>query len=187
MREPDATSAVFGLMAEFDRPERLLDAVKQARSAHYRRMDAYSPFPIEEMPEALGFDDSRVPILAFIGGVIGAAAGYGMQVYTNLAFPIDIGNRPLVAPPAFMLITFELGVLISVLFTIFGMLLLNHLPRLHHPVFDVPSFHLASSDKFFLVVFSSDKKFDPDDTRAFLQSLKPRRVDLMTAPVADAT
>jgi hypothetical protein len=186
MHEPAATSPVFGLMAEFDRPDRLLEAVQQARAARYRTVDAYSPFPIEGLAEALKFDDPRVPILTLIGGVAGAALGFGMQVYTNLAFPIDIGNRPLVAVPAFMLITFELGVLCAVLLTIGGMFLLNHLPRLHHPVFDVESFHLASSDKFFLVIFSSDKKFDADETRDFLTSLKPRRIDLMAQPSGDA-
>lgn len=182
MREPEATSAVFGLMAEFDRPDRLLDAVKQARAAHYRTVDAYSPFPIEGLAEALDFKDARVPIFTLIGGIGGAALGFGMQVYTNLAFPIDIGNRPLVAVPAFMLITFELGVLCAVLLCIGGMFAVNHLPRLNHPVFDVQTFHLASSDKFFLVIFSTDRKFDPDDTRTFLAALKPRRIDLMTHP-----
>jgi len=182
MREPAATTPIFGLMAEFDRPERLLDAVKQTRAARYQTVDAYSPFPIDGMPEALHFEDRRVPLLTLIGGIGGALLGFGMQVYTNLAFPIDIGNRPLVAVPAFMLITFELGVLFAVLSGIGGMFLLNHLPRLNHPVFDVPSFHLASSDKFFLVIFSSDAKFDVDATRAFLAALKPRRIDLMTHP-----
>jgi Protein of unknown function (DUF3341) len=179
MREPAATTPVFGLMAEFDRPERLLDAVKRTRGARYRTLDAYTPFPIEGLAEALGFKDRRVPILTLIGGIGGAAIGFGMQVYTNLSFPIDIGNRPLVAVPAFMLITFELAVLGAVLLGIGGMLALNRLPRLHHPVFDVESFHLASSDKFFLVIFSTDKKFDADGTRAFLSSLKPRRIDIM--------
>jgi hypothetical protein len=182
MREPAATSPIFGLMAEFDRADRLLDAVKRARDARYRTVDAYSPFPIEGLAEALDIKDRRVPVFTLIGGIGGAALGFGMQVYTNLAFPIDIGNRPLVAVPAFMLITFELGVLGAVLMCIGGMLAVNHLPRLNHPVFDVPSFHLASSDKFFLVIFSSDRKFDPDDTRAFLTSLKPRRIDLMIHP-----
>jgi hypothetical protein len=100
-----------------------------------------------------------------------------MQVYTHLDFPILIGSRPIVAPQAFMLITFELMVLFAVLFSIGGMLALNHLPRLHHPVFDIPSFHLATSTKFFLIVFSNDPKFDRVQTRAFLETLKPVRVD----------
>lgn len=186
MLEPAVTSPIFGLMAEFDSAERLVDAVKQTRSADYRTMDAYSPFPIDGLAEALGFKDRRVPILMLIGGIGGAVLGFGMQVYTNLSFPIDIGNRPLIAVPAFMLITFELAVLCAVLSSIGGMLLLNHLPRLHHPVFDVDSFHFASSDKFFLVIFSSDKKFDVEATHAFLSSLQPRRIDLMAERGGDA-
>jgi hypothetical protein len=179
MREPTARKEIFGLLAEFDRPEKLIDGVKRARSAGFQRLDAHTPFPIDELTQVLDFHDQRVPWLTLAGGMVGAALGYGMQVYTNHAFPIDIGNRPLVAPPAFMLVTFELTVLFAVLFSIGGMLALNHLPRLNHPLFDVPSFHLASSDKFFLVVFSTDPKFQIERTRAFLRSLHPLRIDVV--------
>jgi hypothetical protein len=185
MREPGVKQPVFGMMAEFDRPERLIEAVRQAREARFRAIDAYSPFPIEELTEILNLRDRRVPILTAIGAILGAASGFGIQVYANLAFPIDIGSRPLVAIPAFLLITFELGVLGAVLFAIFGMLVLNRLPRLHHPVFDVETFDLASMDKFFLIIFSSDRRFDPEATRDFLMRLKPRRVDLLSQPVVE--
>jgi hypothetical protein len=176
MREP-RDHDLFGLMAEFSRPEDLVEATRQARAAGLERLDACSPFPIEELREILDIRDNRVPWLTLAGGIFGAATGYFMQVYTNLAYPILIGGRPLIAPPAFMLITFELTVLFAVLFAIGGMLVLNHLPRLNHPLFGVPSFHLASSSKFFLVVFSDDATFRPDRTRAFLESLRPVRVD----------
>ena len=185
MREPGSDQPVFGMMAEFDRPERLIEAVKQVREARFRAVDAYSPFPIEELTELLELHDPRIPILTALGGFLGAVVGFGLQTYTNLAFPIDIGGRPVVAIPGFMLITFELGVLGAVLAGILGMLLLNRLPRLHHPVFDVETFHLASMDKFFLVVFSNDRRFDPEGTREFLMGLQPRRVDLLTQPVAE--
>lgn len=177
MREPELHHEVFGIMAEFDRPEALLEAVGRAREAGFRSMDAYSPFPIEGIDEALSFHDNRIPILALIGGVLGAATGYGMQVYANLDYPLNIGGRPLIAWQAFMLITFEVMVLFSVGFTIVGMLLLNRLPRLNHPVFNVESFHLASSDKFFLVIFSNDIRFVPGETRLFLEGLSPVRID----------
>lgn len=173
MHEPTAHSEIFGLLVEFDRPERLIDGVKRSRKAGFTQLDAYSPFPIEGLAEQLGFRDPRVPWLTLLGGLVGTAVGYGMQVYTNHAFPIDIGNRPLVAPPAFMLVTFELAVLFAVLFAVVSMFALNHLPRLHHPLFDVEEFHLASSDKFFLVVFSNDPQFNRERTRAFLRTLKP--------------
>jgi hypothetical protein len=179
MREPTAAAPVFGLMAEFDRAEQLIEGVRRAREAGFRQLDAYSPFPIDGLAEELGFADQRVPWLTLLGGMVGAAVGYGMQVYTNHAFAIDIGNRPLFAPPAFMLITFELMVLFAVLFSIGSMLAFNHLPRLNHPLFDVASFHLASQDKFFLVVLGNDPKFERERTRRFLRGLKPVRIDVI--------
>jgi hypothetical protein len=176
MREPDARYPSFGLIAEFDRPEALVDGVRRARDAGYVRLDAYSPFPLEEVTELLGLRDWRVPWLVLLGGIAGAATGYFMQVWIKLDFPIPIGGRPLIAPQGFMLITFELLVLFAVLFGVIGMLLLNHLPRLHHPIFDVPDFHLASTDKFFLVIFANDDRFDGDRTRRFLETLSPLRV-----------
>ncbi|TXH33923.1 MAG: DUF3341 domain-containing protein [Rhodospirillaceae bacterium] len=179
MHEPGAQHPLFGLMAEFDRPERLIEAVKRSRDAGFRRIDAYSPFPIEELAEALDFRDQRVAWLTFFGGLFGAATGYGMQAWLHLDYPILVGSRPTVTPQAFMLITFELTVLFAVLFSIGGMLVLNRLPKLHHPVFGCESFHLATRDKFFLIVFGHDEKFDPVDTRAFLESLDPVKVDVV--------
>jgi hypothetical protein len=185
MREPGSDRPVFGMMAEFDRPERLVEAVKKARAARFHAVDAYSPFPIEELTEILDLGDRRIPVLTALGGFLGAALGFGLPTYTSLAFPIDIGGRPLVAIPAFLMIAFELGVLGAVLAGIIGMLVLNRLPRLHHPAFDVETFHLASMDKFFLVIFGNDRSFDPEGTRDFLMGLKPRRVDLLTQPAAE--
>jgi hypothetical protein len=179
MHEPRSSDEYFGLLAEFKDAEKLLESAKQARQARFRRIDAYSPFPIEGLAETLGFHDNRVPILTAIGGICGALVGYFMQVYTNRAFPIDIGGRALVAPPAFALITFELAVLFAVLAAIGGMLALNRLPRLHHPIFEAKRFHLASSDRFFLIIFSNDPQFDRDRTRRFLESLEPARVTLI--------
>jgi hypothetical protein len=179
MREPAASAEYFGLLAEFNGAEKLLESAKRARKARFRQMDAYSPFPIDGLAEVLGFRDRRVPILTAVGGICGALVGYGMQIYTNLAFPIDIGGRPLVAPPAFALITFELAVLFAVLSTIGGMIAFNHLPRLHHPVFEARRFHLASSDRFFLIIFSNDAQFDPERTESFLKSLEPVGVTLI--------
>jgi ActD protein len=180
MHEPEPGAGPFGLLAEFNNAEKLVDAVRRARRAGFRAVDAYSPFPIEGLDEVLGFHDARVPWLTFAGGVFGGAVGYLMQVYTNLAYPIDIGGRSLVPWQAFMLITFELTVLFAVLFSIGAMLSCNHLPRLHHPLFDLPSFHLASDDKFFLIISGSDAKFDPERTRSFLARLRPIRIDTVS-------
>jgi len=173
MREPTAKNPLFGLMAEFDDGERLMEAARSARDAGFRRMDAYTPFPIEGLAELVGFRDNRLPWIFLAGGIGGAAIGFFMQAGISLAYPLDVGGRPTVAVPAFMLITFELLVLGAVSAGIFGMLLLNHLPRLHHPVFGAPNFALASSNKFFLVILGNDQKFDPKKTRAFLERLKP--------------
>ncbi|MGE3933033.1 MAG: DUF3341 domain-containing protein [Rhodospirillaceae bacterium] len=173
MREPQAHATRFGLIAAFDSPDRLIDAARRAHEAGYRHIDAYSPFPIDAIPPAIGMRDRRVAWLTLAGGIVGAAAGYGMQVYTNLDFPIPIGGRPLLAPPAFMLITFEMLVLFAVLSAIFGMLALNRLPRLNHPVFDVDGFDRATRDRFFLIVFGNDPRFDEAATRGFLETLGP--------------
>jgi hypothetical protein len=177
MREPAFTTNPYGLLAEFNDGDKLLAAVRQAREVGYRRIDAVSPFPVEGLAEAIGFRENRVPLLALVGGVLGAGLGVALQVYTNVAFPLNVGGRPLIAWPAFMLITFELMVLVAVSSAIFGMIFLNRLPRLHHPLFNVPSFHLASADKFFLVILGDDPQFGLQSTHDFLKEMQPVRID----------
>lgn len=179
MREPSPDTEVFGVLAEFDTPEHLVAAVRRVRREGIRSFDAYTPFPVEELTEAIGIRENIVPWLTFAGGFIGAAAGYGLQLWTNHAYPIEIGGRPIIAWQPFMLITFEMTVLGAVLSAVLSMLLLNRLPRLHHPVFDVEDFHLASSDKFFLIVFSNDAGFEARRIADFLNRLSPVRVSLV--------
>lgn len=178
-REPTPHDDVFGVLAEFNRPEALIDAVRRARAAGYRQFDAYSPFPVEGLAEAMAFRDRRIGWLTLIGGLLGAAAGWALQAYANLDFPIDIGGRPLIANPAFAMVTIELALLGAVLCAVIGLLWLNHLPRLHHPLFDIESFHLASRDKFFLAIFGNDPQFDRAATAGFLAGLDPLRVDVV--------
>jgi hypothetical protein len=168
---------LYGILAEFKTPDELRDAARRTWRKGFRCIDAFTPFPVEGLPEEIGFRDRRVPLAVFFGGILGAATGYGMQVYTNLDYPLDVGGRPIVASTAFMLITFELLVLFAVVSGILAMLILNRLPRLHHPLFDVDRFDYASLDRFFLVIFSNDAQFDPSGTRAFLQSLDPERIE----------
>jgi hypothetical protein len=167
----------YGMMAEFGSAEALLDAVRRAREAGYRRIEAYSPLPVESLSEAIGFHGNRVPLITLLGGIAGGAGGYFMQWYSAvLSYPINVGGRPLHSWPSFIPATFELTVLGAALAAVLGMLLLNGLPQLYHPVFNAPDFDLATRNRFFLCVRSEDARFDADETRGFLESLKPLRV-----------
>jgi hypothetical protein len=170
-------SPLYGLLAEFASPEALTEAAKRARAVGYRRIDAFSPFPVEGVAEALEFRERRVPWLGLAGGIFGAVAGLGMQYYVNFDFPIEVGGRPLYALPAFLVVTFELTVLFSVLVPIIGMLVMNGLPRLHYPVFNARRFHMASDDRFFLCIRSDDPQFSEIATPKFLWKLGARSVE----------
>ena len=139
------------LLGEFAKPDAMLAAAKALRREGWQ-VEVHSPFPIDGMREALDFRERTVPHAFLIGGIVGALSGFGLQVYTNLAYPLDVGGRPLVAVPAFMLVTFELMVLFSVIAGIGAMFVGNRLPRLHHPLFDAKRFGLASDDRFFISV-----------------------------------
>jgi hypothetical protein len=170
-------SPVYGLMAEFDDPNALVAAAHLARLEGYRRMDAYSPFPIEELHEALALPHTRLPLIVLIGGLVGCIGGYALQYWASaVAYPLNVGGKPLHSWPAFIPITFECTILVAALSAVFGMLALNGLPMPYHPVFNVPRFALASRNRFFLCIESRDTKFDLEGTRYFLESLNPREV-----------
>jgi hypothetical protein len=174
--EPDR-SKLYGLMAEFDDPNALVAAAGRAHSAGYRRLDAYTPFPIEELGEALGVQRTAVPLLVLIGGIAGAIAGFGLAYYTSvISYPLNIGGRPLNSWPAFIIPTFETTILFAAATAVFGMLALNGLPQLYHPVFNAPRFRMATRDRFFLCVEARDPKFNLDETRRFLEGLGAREV-----------
>jgi hypothetical protein len=164
----------YGLLAEFDSPTELVRAAHAAREQGYRRMDAYAPFPVEGLYEALGHRPTRLPYVIFAGGLLGALGGYGLQAWVNLvAYPLNIGGRPLHSWPAFIPVTFETTVLTAALFTVLGMLAMNGLPRPYHPLFHVPRFALASRDQFFLCIEAGDPEFDYETTRNFLAGFTP--------------
>ena len=167
----------YGLMAEFDDPKALVLATSMARAEGYRRMDAYSPFPIEELNDALGAHQSGLPLIVLIGGIVGCLGGFLLQYWAAvIAYPVNVGGRPFNSWPAFIPVTFECTILGAALSAVLGMLALNGLPMPYHPVFNVPRFALASRNRFFLCIEARDKKFDVVETRAFLETLKPREV-----------
>jgi hypothetical protein len=175
-REP----RIYGLLAEFSQPEDLLAAATAARAAGYRRMDAYTPFPVHGLSEAIGFHHTRLPVIVLIGGIVGAFLGFGMQHwYETTHYMMNVGGRPHNSWPSFIVITFETTILCAALSAVLGMLALNGLPQPYHPLFNVPSFELASRSHFFLCIEARDPKFDSGATRAFLEGLGP----MLVAPV----
>jgi hypothetical protein len=174
-----AEAASYGLLAEFETPEALVAAARRARAAGYRALDAFTPFPVYELNDILDLRDRRVLWLGLIGGIFGCALAFGMQLFTNFDYPINVGGRPLYALSAFAVVAFELTVLFAALTAAIGMLALNGLPRLHYPVFAAPRFPRASKDRFFLCVLATDPRFDTSGTRDFLQELDPASVELV--------
>ncbi|MEO7650713.1 MAG: DUF3341 domain-containing protein [Bryobacteraceae bacterium] len=169
---------IYGVMAEFDNPTSLMAAAKKTREAGYRKLDAYSPFPIEGLAEAIGFHHDKLPLLVLCGGIIGCAAGFGLQYWSSvIEYPMNVGGRPLLSLPAFIPVTFETTILVAALAAVLGMLGLNGLPMPYHPVFNVQRFALASRNRFFLCIEAADPKFDRMATATFLQSLEPREVN----------
>ncbi len=168
---------LYGLVAEFAGPEKLLDATRRTVQEGYRKVDAYTPYPVEGLDDALKFHRTWVPPIVLIGGVLGAITGYALQYYVAaIAYPVNVGGRPLNSWPMFVPVIFELTILFAAIFAVLGMLGLNGLPMPYHPLFNVPRFAMATRDRFFLVVQSSDPKFDLEGTRRFLQSLGAQEV-----------
>lgn len=169
---------LYGLLAEFATPEALVHGVRAAHDAGYRRMDAFSPYPMEELADALHYHKTRVPMVMFLGGLVGCISGYLMQYYLMAVdYPINVGGRPLNSWPAYIPVTFEMTILLSALAGVFGLLGLCGLPMPYHPLFHVERFARASQDRFFLCIEAKDGRFDLEDTRRFLQTLEPCAID----------
>jgi len=165
-------TSIYGLIAEFDNAESLLAAAHRAFAEGFRKMDAYSPFPVEGLAEALGFHRTRVPLIVLTGGILGCLGGFFLQYWLAVIdYPINVGGRPLNSWPSFIPVTFELTILIAALSAFFGVLALNGLPMPYHPVFNVERFELASRNRFFLLIEAADPRFDSAGTRRFLENI----------------
>lgn len=163
---------VWGIAVEFDDTEAVINAARAAKQLGYTRMDAYSPMPIEGLSEAIGFRNKQMPALMFCGGLLGGTTGYFMEWFANTqSYVLNLGGRPYHTWPNFIVITFEMTILFSALTGVFGMLALNGLPTLYHPIYNTPGFDRASQDRFFLAIEARDKNFELDKTLAFLQSV----------------
>jgi hypothetical protein len=172
-----AHSHLYGLTAEFDSAEQLLHAARTFFDKGFRRIDAFTPYPIEELPEIIGRKHSAVPLIMLIGGIIGAVTAYGMEWYAmGYYYPLNVGGRPLNSWPLYIPITFELTILFSALSGVAGFLILCGLPRLHHPLFSVPGFERVSTDKFVLWIEAVDPRFDERNVRQLFYELQATAV-----------
>jgi hypothetical protein len=169
---------LYGMLAQFGSAQALMNAVEKARHEGYRKMEAYTPYPIHGLSEALGFHKSKLPWIIFGGGATGAILGFAMQWSSAAYFyPINVGGKPYFSWPGFVPITFECMILLAAFSAVLGMLGLNGLPQPHHPLFNSDAFSHASRDKFFLCVESEDPKFNVEQTKAFLETLHPEEID----------
>lgn len=168
---------LFALMAEFKEPEKILIAARITREKGYKKVEVYSPFPINGLPEVLGYNSNVIGWTTFVGGIVGVISGYALQYYSSvLSYPHNIGGRPLNSWPAFIPICFELGILFAAFSAIFSMFILNGLPQPYHPIFNAPDFSLATRDRFFLTIEENDPLFDVEVTKAFLNNLEAEKV-----------
>ena len=177
MRIEEERGRAWGVLGEFETPEELLRAARKAREAGYRRMDAYTPFPIHGLSDAMGFRPTKLPMVVLAGGLIGCATALGMMWFSStIHYPLNVAGKPYASWPMFIPITFELTILGASFAAVFGMLAMNGLPRPHHPVFNAPGFVMASRSRFFLCIQANDPLFDRAGTLAFLRRLGPREI-----------
>jgi Protein of unknown function (DUF3341) len=172
-----APANYFGVLAEFTDADTLVSAAREVHAAGYREVEAYSPMPVEGLAEALDFRRTRMPLVVLVGGIVGCFSGWALQYYTSvIAYPLNVGGRPVNSWPSFVPVIFEMTVLVAALSAVLGMLAMNGLPRPHHPLFGIPQFDRATQDRFFLCILARDPKFHPVASRQLLERLGPVEV-----------
>ena len=170
----------YGLLAEFATPGELFHACEKVRDAGFTRWDAHTPFPVHGLDRAMGLRRSPLPWIALVMGLTGVGAGFALQWWVHTkAYPLVISGKPFFAWPAFVPVTFELGILFAALGAVFGMFALNRLPMHHHPLFQSKVFERSTDDTFFISIESWDPRFDPTATGKLLESLGARSVELV--------
>jgi len=162
------TDRCYGFLADFSRPEPLIETARAARQAGYTRLEAYSPFMLPELEPVLGQRSNRAYWAGILGALIGGGLGLGMQIYANLSYPLDIGGRPLIALQGFAVITFLMTITGGALGALFGLFFLCRLPLLHHPLFETEAFQRATDDRFLLCIRADDPLFDETETALWL-------------------
>jgi hypothetical protein len=171
-------TAIYGLLAEFESPKELVEAARRTYAAGYRKIDAFTPYPLEEAWEAIGHQDRRLSAIVLAGGITGLLTGLALQEWVHeIAYPVNIAGKPLNSWPQFVPVTFELTILFAALAAVIGMIVLNGLPQPYHPAFNVAAFERATRDRFFLLVESEDPRFDRQGTADFLKGLNPTEVN----------
>ena len=177
MHSTQNEDGLYGLMAEFETPGQLVAAARRTREAGFKNFDAFTPYPIHELDDAMDLHDNRVSLFTLIGGLLGGIGGFSLASWVSaVAWPLNIGGRPLISVPMFIPVTFECTILIGGLTAAISMILMNGLPSPYHPVFNVERFAAASRSKFFLCIEAEDPKFDRHATEGFLASLHPEEI-----------
>lgn len=177
MHASEPVNAMYGVMAEFDSAQAVVDAARRTVAAGFTKVEAYTPVPIEELNDIIHKKRTILPKLSLLGGLAGMATGFALQYWASvIEYPLNVGGRPYASWTAFVVPSYELTILFSALVTAGGMIALNGLPQPYHPVFNTPRFSLASSDKFFLVIETIDSKYDSDKTPRFLQDIGAKGV-----------
>lgn len=171
---------LIGVLAEYDSPSAVYEACKKIKKEGFKKFDSYTPFPVHGLEKAMGLGPSYLPWIVLFAGTSGAILAMGFMIWTcAYDYPLNIGGKPTFSIPAFIPITFEVTVLFSGLTAVFGMFLLNNLPKYYHPLFNIKKFAKVTDDTFFVMIEAKDAKFNVDNVSEFLRNTQAKSVSLV--------